>query len=170
MGASFASRQRPAREWTPAKVRTYLSQLLARRSWSRQGLLDRLEQRGIPGEGAHSAVAELESLGYLDDARYAEDWAQARAQRGIGARRIAEELKQRGVGRELAERAARECFDDVSETVRAREVAARRLPGLLARGERETPARLRSFLLRRGFSPDVVSGVVRSLLGVRPEE
>ena len=167
---SFGSRKRSAREWTLAQVRTYLSQLLARRSWSRQGLLDRLQARGVPVERAQAALADLESLGYVDDKRYAEGWAQARAQRGLGARRIAEELKQKGVGRDLAERAVRESFEDIDETTRAREVAVRRLPALLARGRAQAPPRLRSFLLRRGFPPDVVSGVVRSLLGVKPDE
>ena len=87
------SRRRPAREWTPARIRAYLSRLLARRAWSRQALLDRLEERGIPAGEARSAVAELAALGYLNDERYAEAWAQARAQRGLGARRIAEELR-----------------------------------------------------------------------------
>lgn len=165
----FGSRQRPTREWTPAEVRTYLSKLLARRSWSRQGLLDRLQERGVPAERARAAVLDLESLGYVDDERYAEGWAQARAQRGLGARRIAEELKQKGVGRDLAVRAARESFSDVSEAARAREVALRRLPALLARGKTQAPIRLRTFLLRRGFPPRVVSGVIRSLLGVKPD-
>ena len=167
---SFGSRQRPAREWTPAEVRTYLSKLLAQRSWSRQGLLDRLHERGVPVERAQAAVLDLESFGYVDDERYAEGWAQARAQRGLGARRIAEELKQKGVGRDLAARAARESFSDVSEAARAREVALRRLPALLARGKTQAPIRLRTFLLRRGFPPGVVSGVIRSLLGVKPDE
>ncbi len=166
----FGSRQRPAHEWTPAEVRTYLSKLLARRSWSRQGLLDRLQERGVPAERAQAAVVDLESLGYVDDERYAEGWAQARAQRGLGARRIAEELKQKGVGRDLAARAARESFSDVSEAARAREVALRRLPALLARGKTQAPIRLRAFLLRRGFPPGVISGVIRSLLGAKPDE
>jgi regulatory protein len=170
VGASFGGRRRPAREWTPVEVRTYLSRLLARRSWSRQELSDRLRDRGVPLDQADSAIAQLEALGYLDDARYAEGWAQARAERGLGARRIVEELRQKGVERLLAERAVRESFRDVSEAIRAREAARRRLPSLLARGEAQAPARLTNFLLRRGFPPDVVSGVVRSLFSVELSE
>jgi len=170
VGPSFARRKRPARDWTPAEVQTYLSQLLARRPWSRQGLLDRLQARGVPHESAHSAITHLESLGYLDDERYAEGWAEARAQRGLGARRIAEELQQRGISRDLAERAAQESFRDVSEAARAREAAMRRLPHLLARGEQKVSARLRAFLLRRGFRPDVISAVVRSLPAVTVDD
>lgn len=169
MGTSFGAKRRLTRAWTPAKIRTYLSQLLARRAWSRQALLNRLEERGIPGQQAQAALAELEMLGYLDDERYAAAWAQARAQRGLGARRIAEELRERGVPRELAEHAARESFQEVSEAARASEVATRRLPALLVRGGPQAESRLRQFLFRRGFSSDVVSSVIRSLLGTRPQ-
>lgn len=52
---------------------------------------------------------------------------------------------------------------------RAREVARRRLPALRRGRPDRLPARLRDYLLRRGFSGSVVLRVVRDVTGVDAE-
>ena len=53
----------------------------------------------------------------------------------------------------------------MGERERAREAAARRLVALARRSPERAPARLRDFLIRRGYPPAVVRDTVRELTG-----
>ena len=144
--------------------------LLARKAWSRRDLGARLRRRGAPAEVAAAVVAELESKGYLDDSAFAGWWAEARARgRRIGSRRLAQELRARGIPGDLAAAAVTSAFAEVPERERALEAGRRRLPALRRGRAERLPARLRDYLLRRGYPPGVTFGVVTELLGA-PEE
>jgi regulatory protein len=112
-------------------------------------------------------VADLESRGYVDDRAFAATWAESRARgRAMGSRRLDEELRARGIARDLAADAVRAAFAETDEETRALAAAARRLPAL-RRGAPETVARrLGGYLARRGYPADVVVRVVRRTCGV----
>lgn len=172
MGSREAEvRQRSARVLDAAKARVVAYELLARRSWTRKELTERLRRRGASAAIAVEVVAELEASGYVDDRAFARGWAEARArQKALGRQRIAAELRAKGVARELIEAALRETFGEVSEETQALEVARRRFPALLKRDPRKAAARLRDHLLRRGFPSEVVGAVLRRVGGVEPPE
>ena len=139
--------------------------LLSRRPWSRAELEARLRRRGASAELAAEVVADLVSRGYLDDARFARQWVEARSARGYGPARLSAELRARGVAAALV-KAALASLEPGGELERARATARRRLPALRgARGDRAA-SRLRDHLLRRGFAAGTVARVVRELLGV----
>lgn len=165
------TRERSSRVLDAAKARTVAYELLARRSWSRKELTERLRRRGAPAAVAAKLVAELEASGYVDDRAFARGWAEVRArQKALGRQRIAAELRAKGIARELIEAALQEAFGEVSEETQALEVTRRRLPALLKRDPRKAAARLRDHLLRRGFSSDVVGAVLRRVGGVALSE
>jgi regulatory protein len=113
-------------------------------------------------------VVDLTARGYLDDARFARQWVEARAARGYGPARLTAELRARGVAAALVA-AALAALEPAGEIERARAAARRRLPTLRGvRGDRAV-SRLRDHLLRRGFEAGVVRRVVRELLGVEEE-
>jgi regulatory protein len=145
--------------------------LLARKSWSGRDLAARLRRRGAAPDVAAAVVAELEGKGYLDDAAFARWWAEARARgRRVGSVRLRGELRARGIPADLAAAAVQSAFEDVPERERAREAGRRRLSAL-ARGPAERrPARLRDYLLRRGYPASTVMAVVAELLGGVPDE
>jgi regulatory protein len=142
--------------------------LLARHAWSRRDLAARLRRRGAPPEVAQAVVSELETRGYLDDAAFAGWWADARARaRRVGTIRLGRELRAKGIAPELAAAAIASAFEEVSERSRALDAARRRLPAL-GRGRAERlPARLRDYLLRRGYPPSTAMSVVAEVLGAR---
>ena len=142
--------------------------LLARKSWSQRELVARLKRRGAPEDVAQAVVAELAARGYLDDEGFARWWAQARARgRRIGSVRLRQELRRKGIPRALAAAAIDAAFEEAPEPERALEAARRRLPALLRKHPGRAPARLRDYLLRRGYPPEVVMGVVKTLLAER---
>jgi len=103
----------------------------------------------------------------VDDAAFARRWVEARAARGYGPARLRAELSARGVARDLIDLAL-SALEAETTLARARDLARRRLPGLRRRPDR-AGARLRDYLLRRGYAAAVVARVVQELLGDRPE-
>lgn len=145
--------------------------LLARKSWSRAELTRRLKRRGAPDEVARDVVAELTERGYVDDADFARWWAEARARgRKVGSMRLRRELAARGIPTELTAAAVGAAFEETPEPERAMEAARRRLPALLRTHPERAPARLRDYLLRRGYPPAVAAAVTTRLLADRLAE
>jgi regulatory protein len=138
--------------------------LLSRRAWTRAELTARLRRRGAAPEVATEVVADLAARGYLDDAAYARHWVTTRAPRGYGAGRLRAELRARGVAVPIID-AALATLETDDVLPRARELARRRLPALRRARPDRIAARLRDYLLRRGYAATLVARVVRELIG-----
>ena len=110
-------------------------------------------------------MADLAGRGYLDDASYAHHWVTARVARGFGATRLRAELRARGVASRVIDEALAG-LDGEETLTRAREAARRRLPALRRGRPERVAARLRDYLLRRGYGAAVVARVVRESFGV----
>jgi regulatory protein len=96
----------------------------------------------------------------VDDAAFARHWVTTRAVRGYGAARLRAELRARGVATPLID-AALAAVDRGDQLEEARRLARRRLPVLARAAPQKAAARLRDYLLRRGFPGGVVAQVVR---------
>ena len=151
-------------EATLADVQRAAVGLLARREHSARELRGKLMGKGYPAEMVNSALEKLIARGLLSDARFAEVFARSRSNKGYGAVRIAQELRQRGVDDEQIA----PILSEVKETWRAQIAQVRRkrfgeeLP--LSNTDRAKQAR---FLLQRGFTSEQVRAVLR---GVMDEE
>ncbi len=88
---------------TPNQVRQKAIQLLARREHSRFELQQKLQQRDYPIELIQQQLTQLVEQGLLSDERFVEHYIRARSNKGYGPIRIAAELQQRGITRELIE-------------------------------------------------------------------
>lgn len=147
--------------------------ILSRRLHSKSELRTKLSKGDFAPEQIDAALAELERLGYIDDARFARTKAQASAQyRKHGQRRAYVELLKSGVEKETARRASEEVFE-ASDTLKvARELAAKKAPSLLRLDRATARRRLTGMLLRRGFNFDEIRPVLDEFLGQQdlPEE
>ena len=137
--------------------------LLSRRGWTEAELTARLRRRGAEPDIAVAVVADLVARGHVDDAAYARHWVTTRAPRGYGAARLRAELRARGVATPLIE-AAVAPLGRGDQLEQARRVAGRRLSALARVAPDKAGARLRDYLLRRGFPGTVVAQVVREAL------
>jgi regulatory protein len=140
--------------------------LLTTRARTRAELARRLEDRGFEAAAVAEAVARLERVGLVDDAALSADVAERRAERGLDAPAIAQELRDRGVDPAVAERAAQAAVPDELRAERCRQVAQARLVQL---GDLPPAARLRrlaAYLARRGYPPELAEAVSRELVGL----
>ncbi len=135
--------------------------LLAVRSRSRKELHDRLKQARFSTAAVEAALAEMERLGFLDDADFARMWGRNRtATRPAGAFMLRQELRQKGLADAEIEQGLQAAFQDQSEAEVARALASRRKQSLATLPEEKARKRLQDFLLRRGFGWDVVSALI----------
>lgn len=94
---SWTRTSEPSGAVDPAVIRAKALELLARHEHSRLELRQKLIQRGYPSESVGSVLDRLMEERLLDESRYAELYACARADKGYGPLRIARELRERGV-------------------------------------------------------------------------
>ena len=139
---------------------------LMRRAHSVHEMRVLLERRAGEASLVGPVLARLKQHQYLDDARYAREFARARAQsRRQGRYRIARELRARGVPDRHIETALNEVFAETDETTLIRARLKRRLARLGAATELDEKklASLYRSLLRSGFSSDAIRTELRAL-------
>lgn len=119
-----------------------------------------LERKRAEPEAIDAAVAELREAGYVDDARYAERFAEdKRLIERWGSERIERDLLRRGVPAELVARALL-AQDPAAELAAACDLLAERFRGGLP-DERERDRAWR-LLVRRGYEPELAYDAVRA--------
>jgi regulatory protein len=119
-----------------------------------------LEAKGAEPEAAEAAIGELIEQGYLDDARYAQRFAEdRRTLDGWGAERIEQRLCHVGVAPELAAHAAGPAGGE-AELAAALALLRRRWPRPPA-DDRERDRAL-GLLVRRGYELDLAYDAVRA--------
>jgi len=127
---------------------------LARREYARCELETKLHRRFPDATAAIGPVLDqLEHEGLLSDARFIESFTRSRIQRGQGPRRIANELRTRGLPPESCESGA-PGTPPTDWLAVAREARRRRFGEALPDGPVERQRQM-AFLLRRGFSAAV---------------
>jgi regulatory protein len=141
--------------------------LLTYRSRSAAELRRRLGRKGFDPEVAGRTVERMRELGVVDDAAFAETFVRDRVRRRPkGKRRLADELRAKGVDAETARAAVDEVLEreDATELDLARQAAAKWRP---QPGEEPARARrrLHGFLARRGFAGETVRQVMEEVLG-----
>jgi regulatory protein len=136
---------------------------------SRAEIQKRLERDEFPDKIITQVIGELETAGYLDDTKFAQDWVEDRADRKrYGRTRLAAELNRKGVDRESIQEAL-EGMDEDAEFGRALRAAEakwdpetlRALDFLTFQAEKK---RIAGFLQRRGFSWQTITKVLAALM------
>ena len=126
---------------------------VARRDLTVAELRARLVRKHVPPEAIDDAVAELEETGFLDDARYARQFAEDKRELDRwGSDRIATDLRRRGIAPQLID-AAVSSHDRDSE-LRTALLLLRQRYSHAPRDDRERD-RAWQMLVRRGYSPEI---------------
>lgn len=134
-------------DYQQSKARDKAFRLLGMRDHSSQELFQKLS-RDFPPELAEETVEELLEEGYLDDARFAADYA-AYLQRTkrMAASRILLELRRKGVERETAQQALEQLEEDPQQQIA--ELLRRKYAGCLT--EEKGRRRAIQALMRLGY-------------------
>jgi regulatory protein len=138
--------------------------LLEARARTRLDLEQRLRRRGFEAQAIAEALGRLGAVGLVDDQAFARDLAASRAARGVDARRIVDELLDRGIDPELAAQVAEASVPSSERRDRCRELAEARLAKLHGIAPEAQFRRLAAYLARRGYPGDVIDDVVSDLV------
>lgn len=152
-GAPASAGKRP-----PPSPKAMAIRMLARREYGRAELTQRLLARGIARDDVLRALDDLEALGLLSDARYAEGVVAQKSGR-YAKRAIVHALKEKGV----APAAATEALAALAGSDELAEATAlwQRRFGDPPADERERARHVR-FLLARGYSTSIAFKVLRA--------
>jgi regulatory protein len=137
---------------------------LARRAHSVFEMRTYLERRSDDTNAVKRVLARLRERKYLDDARYARQFATDRSRlRHQGRYRIARELRTRGVADTYVESALAELAGQTDEAAEVRRQIARHLKSLRGPLDQRRIASLQRGLLRAGFSGDAIRAGIRAI-------
>jgi len=147
----------------PEKLQEMAFRLLAIRSRSVEELRDRLRKRGFEKGAIETRLLKLEERGYLNDRQFAEQWACYLTEiKGYGSLRVRGELRRKGIEKETISEVMKGLGIEGDELERAREVVRRYLKGaILSDVPLARQARLARYLKRRGYSWDVIGGILK---------
>ena len=121
--------------------------MIGSRALSKKELTRRLVKKGSDEADAQAAADWLEDIGAVDDAGYAAALVRHYGEKGYGPARVREELRRRGVDRELWD----EALEEMPEAAEILDALIRKK----CRGELSDPKekkRVSDGLLRRGFA------------------
>ena len=129
-----------------------------------------LEEAKFAPEAIEETLARLGDQGYLDDAAFAAYWVENRQRfRPKGEQVLRQELRQAGVEKEIIDESL-SGLDSNEAAYAAAQSRASRLAVLAAEDPAAFKRKLSEFLLRRGFTYDVVRDVVARLLREMKED
>jgi len=117
------------------------------------------EDIGATAEEVEQVIAWCHEHNYLDDNRFISRFIASRSRKGYGPARIRQELNQKGISRESAEKAMREC--EIEWHVLAREQAVRKYGEPLPTAFAEK-VKVQRFLLYRGYLMEDIQEIWRN--------
>ena len=125
--------------------------LLEYRNYSKRELTEKIARTAASREAAQAAAGRMEELGLIDDRRFGEDYAKELfSRKGYGARRVAQELRRKGLDQELVQELVEKYGGPEQSGENIRRVLEKKYPGLQA----DEKVRRRAFaaLQRLGYS------------------
>ncbi len=164
----MARPRRTGRPKNPLSCHDRALRLLAVRQRSRRELETRLLAAGFERAEVGEELDRLESVGLIDDERFALEFAEHAATRRLSGRRaVVSSLGAKGVARDVIERALGEVGAD--EEVRAADLARIRAARLMGLPPEVAFRRLFSFLVRRGYASALARRAATDALRLQAE-
>jgi regulatory protein len=147
-----------------AVARKILLDTLTGQARSRQELADKLAKRGVPDDLATTLLDRFTEVGLVDDAAFARQWVESRHRsRGLAPRALKQELRRKGVDDDDAAEAL-EQIDESAERAAARALVDRKLRSMRGLDRQVATRRLAGLLARKGYSSGIAFSVVREAL------
>lgn len=148
---------------SPEKAKAYAFLLLKFRQRSEKELEQRLKRKKFSEEIIRKTVEFLREKEFLNDNLFAKSWIESRIKRPFGLRRIKEELKVKGIDKQIIEEKISEVKENYSEEAVVEQLARMRLGKLKGIQALAVRRRVYAYLIRRGFSPEAVTEVINQL-------
>jgi regulatory protein len=147
-----------------ALARQVCLRLLALAPRTRAQLAGALKKRGVLDDIAEEVLGRFTDVGLIDDAAFAMAWVESRHHgRGLSARALSAELRQRGVEDDQIRAAVDELGPD-AEVETARLLVAKKLATTRGLPPQARTRRLAGVLARKGYPPGLAFRVIREAL------
>lgn len=164
------------REINPEKARTKTFDravnLLTYKARSIKELRERLLEKSWTNEQIVDEVIEkLKGYNYLNDETFAKNVAASQLrQKPMGKRLLQQKLSMKKLDKETVETALEKAFEDTPEDELIDRAIAKRLRLKGKPKDRDEAKKFYDYLLRQGFSYDLVSGKMRELAKIEEED
>ncbi|MCD5390288.1 RecX family transcriptional regulator [candidate division NPL-UPA2 bacterium] len=146
------------------KAKDYALNLLSFRPRSTREVRDRLKRKDYDEKVIEEAVENLKRIGLINDEEFARSWAQSRMQsKPMGRRLLEQELRQKGIDKEIIEVASEATYGQHDEETLALTLAKKKLKSYRGLDDLTIKRRLYGYLGRRGFSPETISEVLEKI-------
>ena len=145
------------------KAKEYCFLLLKFRPRSTHELYSRLKKKEFSEAIIKEVIAFLREKKFIDDASFARQWVIWRLKKPYGFKKIAQELREKGIDKDIIESAVEEAKDNFCEEEIVLALAQKKLGQLRDVDKDKRKNRLYGYLLRRGFSPQTVIKVIKGI-------
>lgn len=145
------------------KARNYAFLLLKFRLRSEKELIQRLKAKKFDPAVIKETISFLKERDFIGDEAFASSWIRSRLKKPLGLERIRQELRLKGVGKDIIEDKINEIKNSYHEEDAIEAVAHKRAGQLSGLEPKKLKQRLFAYLLRRGFSSEAVIGVLNKL-------
>lgn len=145
----------------PKRAKLRAMNLLKSRPYTSKKLRDKLMENGYPQSIIDIAMDYVSSFGYIDDAKYAEDYVFTYKERK-SQKMIAAELAQRGVSKDIIQRVMASDVNEGSELLEEEQIRKY----LAKKGytdadlSYEDKAKLKASLYRKGYDPNLIDRII----------
>jgi regulatory protein len=136
----------------------YVLWLLSRQAYTKRQLTEKLLKKKSTAEIIEQVMDKLESMGFIDDARYAEQYVHSR-QHKTGTLKLKQELFQKGVDEATVTQTLGEVSED-QQLAAATLLLEKQRSKLQKTESHKVFAKAYAFLARRGFSGDIIREVL----------
>lgn len=138
--------------------------LLSRRAHTCHELKIKLKQRGFNVEITDRVLSEINCAKILDDADFAETYADELGKKGMGIHKMRAEMARRGLSGEIIDNVLSKFSSDDDEFIRARKVLESKMASFKREKEpRKRREKMFRFLYARGFSSELISKITNLL-------
>lgn len=138
------------------KAKNYAFLLLKFRLRSESELCQRLKRKGFADEVIKKILSFLKDKCFIDDNYFAKAWIESRIKKPLGLRRLKQELRIKGINKDIIEKTIGEIKENYNEEEVVKGIIKKRLVKLKNIDPQKARARIYAYLLRRGFSPAIV--------------
>lgn len=145
------------------KARDYAFLLLKFRLRSVAELYERLRKKKFGEAAIKEVLVFLKERKFIDDDLFAKTWIESRLKKPLGLRRLTQELKLKGIEKEIIDNRIEEIKKSYCEADIVGILAAMRLKKLKNIDPQKAKMRVYGYLLRRGFSPEIISDAISQL-------
>ncbi len=145
------------------KAKDVAYRYLSYRARSVAEVRDKLREKDFAAEVVAAVLADLQRQQLLDDSEFARRWVEARLPRACGARKLAEELRHKGVAAGVIDEILAEYAPVLDSSERAVELLSKQVWRYRGLAPDKAKRRMLGFLARRGCDAETASVAVEQV-------